>query len=109
YELANEVTAYVLNQWIAQKPNTQVKFLEPAIGTGVFYSALRSQLQEGMLSDALGIELDKSFFDASKELWHDEPIRIIHEDSTKVKLDESFNLMITNPPYVRHHHIDKVN
>lgn len=106
-ELAKEVTKFVLNKWSAQNPNTQIRFLEPAIGTGAFYSAVRSTVDENMISDAVGIELDKSFFEASRELWKDETIRIINEDATKVELNETFNLLITNPPYVRHHHLDK--
>ncbi|SFE20023.1 Eco57I restriction-modification methylase [Paenibacillus catalpae] len=107
FELAKEVAEFVLNQWKTHNPNTPIRFLEPAIGTGAFYSAFRSQALDNDISNATGIELDKSFFEASRDLWKDERIKIINEDSTKVQLNDFYNLLITNPPYVRHHHIDK--
>jgi adenine-specific DNA-methyltransferase len=85
----------------------QIRFLEPALGTGSFYEALHESARARVHS-AVGVEVDPAFAQASSDLWGDHPLRVVNADFTTLDpltLGYSANLLITNPPYVRHHHI----
>jgi hypothetical protein len=83
-----------------------VRFLDPAIGTGSFYSALLNVYEPGNIAAATGVELDPLFADAARKLWADQALAIVQADFTRQKPPEQrFNLVLTNPPYVRHHHL----
>ncbi len=61
------------------------------------------------MAKAVGIELDPVFCDAARELWADDGLEIIRGDFTRIVADDSHlrapNLILANPPYVRHHHL----
>ncbi len=85
--------------------NQAVRFLDPAIGTGSFYSALRSVSARKHRSRAR-VELDPLFAGAAMELWSDQGLSITQGDFTRQPIpDRRYNLVIANPPYVRHHHL----
>ena len=85
---------------------TPVRFLDPAIGTGSFFSALTQTFPPNSIAAASGIELDPLFAEAAVALWTDRGLRVIEGDFTRQPLPERpFNLVIANPPYVRHHHL----
>ena len=83
-----------------------VSFLEPSIGTGAFYSAFCKVFGEKG-QRTLGFEVDEHYFSPSKELWSNHPIEIRHADFLSQTPDELFDMIVANPPYVRHHHIEK--
>jgi len=84
-----------------------VRFLDPAIGTGSFYSAALQAFGENHMAGATGIELDPLFAQAATTLWQRQGLHVISGDFTKQPPpQERFNLVLTNPPYVRHHHLD---
>ena len=86
--------------------DTPVRFLDPAIGTGSFYSALNQAFPAQNISAAAGIELDPIFARAAKELWQGRGLNVTEGDFTRQpRPDQPFNLVLTNPPYVRHHHL----
>jgi predicted RNA methylase len=86
--------------------NQAVRFLDPAIGTGSFYSALREVFPPENIEAARGVELDPLFASAAMELWAEQGLRITQGDFTRQPLpDRRYNLVIANPPYVRHHHL----
>lgn len=88
--------------------NRKVRFLDPAVGTGVFYSALNVAFPEKQIQTALGFEIDEHYGDPAIKLWDSTSIDYRIADFTKQAPpndDEKFNLIICNPPYVRHHHI----
>jgi hypothetical protein len=106
--LAVEMAEYVRNLW--RERTDKIRFLDPAIGTGSFFSALRKVGEPGWLESALGIELDPAFADAAVRLWGKEGLRVIAGDFTKQQPPppaDRPNLILTNPPYVRHHHLDQ--
>jgi hypothetical protein len=106
--LAAEMAAYTRELWRGR--TDKVRFLDPAIGTGSFFSALRKAGRPGWLASASGIELDAQFADAAVRLWASEGLRVVTGDFTKIKpprAGERPNLILTNPPYVRHHHLDQ--
>jgi predicted RNA methylase len=111
-QLARNVLSYGLS---LLPKGEGVRFLDPAIGTGSFYSALRSTCRRRPLIWARGFEIDMHYGLPAQELWSDTPLEITMGDFTRqtqpAKDAERANLLICNPPYVRHHHLsgpDKV-
>lgn len=105
--LANDVLSYGLSLL----PNsTPIRFLDPAIGTGSFYTALRSTSTGWTIRSATGFEIDPHYGIPAKDLWVDTPLDYKMADFTALappaNQSEKSNLLICNPPYVRHHHID---
>ena len=86
----------------------KIRFLDPAFGTGSFYSALNSTFPTARIEAATGLEVDEHYGKPSMELWGEEDLNYQIVDFTKQTApseDEKYNLIICNPPYVRHHHI----
>jgi len=83
----------------------KVKFLDPAIGSGSFYSALLETFEAKRISEARGYEIDHAFANAATELWGDSGLQVIPKDFTLEEPRPEYNLIISNPPYVRHHHL----
>lgn len=102
--LAREVLSYGLSLM----PKTQrVRFLDPAIGTGSFYSALREMVGCRPIEIAKGYEIDPHYGEPARELWAGSGLDIELSDFTQAKPpQQGFNLLVCNPPYVRHHHLD---
>jgi adenine-specific DNA-methyltransferase len=105
--LARDVLAYGL----ALLPREEsVRFLDPAIGSGSFYSALLAQLGPHTVESAQGFEIDPHYGQPAQELWESSSLTIKLADFTlqdaPVENANRANLLICNPPYVRHHHLD---
>ncbi len=104
--LARDVVDYGLALIPSSKP---VRFLDPAIGTGSFFSAL---LQSGRKFDsAQGFEIDPHYGVPATALWKDTNLQLTLADFTTQKPpvadSDKPTLLICNPPYVRHHHMSK--
>lgn len=82
-----------------------IRFLDPAIGTGAFYSALQKVFTKEQVIEALGFEIDPHYEEPASQLWANHALAIKRADFTEVEPSPRFNLVICNPPYVRHHHI----
>ena len=94
-ELALNMARYA-NTLIGAAP---VRFLDPAIGTGSFFSALTLTFPPNSIAAASGIELDPLFAEAAATLWAAKGLRVVQGDFTKQPLpDPRFNLVIANPP-----------
>jgi adenine-specific DNA-methyltransferase len=86
--------------------DTPVRFLDPAIGTGSFYSALSQAFRPMDIETAVGVELDPLFAQTAANLWGESGLVVVNGDFTQQPLPaRSFNLILANPPYVRHHHL----
>jgi adenine-specific DNA-methyltransferase len=86
----------------------KVRFLDPAFGTGSFYSALLHTFHSERIENATGFEIDKHYADRTLDLWSDKSLDLHVADFTKAvppKAAGRFNLIVCNPPYVRHHHL----
>ncbi|HEY1354260.1 MAG TPA: N-6 DNA methylase [Ktedonobacteraceae bacterium] len=90
-------------------PGIKINFLDPAMGTGAFVAALYDSFPEEQISKAVGYEIDPLYANAASNLWKSTSLQINVADFTKAEpLDnDKFNLLICNPPYVRHHHLSK--
>ena len=85
-----------------------VRFVDPAIGTGAFYSALLDVFPWTRIGTAVGYEIDPHYGRPAAKLWGKTGLDVRLEDFTQAEAPaaaERFNLLICNPPYVRHHHI----
>lgn len=86
-----------------------VRFLDPAIGTGSFYSALLNVVPAEEIQSAEGYEIDPHYGEAARKFWSETKLKLHLADFTLAKPPpsdaEKANLIICNPPYVRHHHI----
>jgi predicted RNA methylase len=83
-----------------------VDFLDPALGTGSFYSALKRVFDESEVNSARGFEIDPHYALPAMELWGGDRLEINLADFTTYESVTKSNLVICNPPYVRHHHMD---
>jgi predicted RNA methylase len=104
------LAAAILEQTRWLLPATQpIRFLDPALGTGAFFSALFSVFPDERIAFAHGYEIDPHYGEAARLLWRDHRAEVVIDDFTCATLptsdDERFNLIICNPPYVRHHHL----
>lgn len=105
-----QLAKLILEQARRLLPNNQaVRFLDPALGTGAFFSALLQVFPEACIDAACAYEIDAHYGEAARNLWRDSPIEIFIDDFTKVAPPQHdagrYNLVICNPPYVRHHHL----
>lgn len=83
-----------------------ITFLEPAIGTGVFYSAFLNVFGVDSPHTALGFEIDSHYFNPAKDFWHNSQLEIRNADFLEQVPEKKYSLLVTNPPYCRHHHIE---
>ncbi len=82
-----------------------VRFLDPAIGTGSFFSALLQTFPRNQIQHSAGIEIDPLFAETARELWNKEGLEVLEADFTRQSPKPLYNFVLTNPPYVRHHHM----
>ena len=108
-ELALEIARYASSLWRGEGRLKAVSFLDPAIGSGSFYSALRQAFPPGAIAEACGVEIDPPLAAAAKTLWEASGLRILAGDFTRLAPDRHYNLILSNPPYVRHHHLDRAD
>lgn len=100
--LARDILEYAL-KLIPQ--HEKIRFLDPAIGTGSFYSALLKVCPENRIEMAHGYEIDPHYGEPSRLLWKGTRLTLKLTDFTQEEPSGRFNLVICNPPYVRHHHL----
>ena len=91
-------------------PRRKIHFLDPAIGTGSFYSALRSVAPASKIGRCVGFDIDPHYAEPARALWKNTTLDLRTSDFTTAEVPgstpEQANLVICNPPYVRHHHLD---
>jgi len=104
--LARDIVEYGLS---LLAPEDNVKFLDPAIGTGAFFSALRAAVSQDRPARATGFEIDPHYGEPAASLWSAEPLEYILADFTTQSPHDQYNLVICNPPYVRHHHLSNAD
>jgi hypothetical protein len=104
-QLSLDIARYAYRLW-PRRPAKSVAFLDPAIGTGSFFSALRHVFPEHLIDHATGVELDAAFAATAATLWKGAGLDVVQADFTTRTPQHQFNLILTNPPYVRHHHLE---
>ncbi|MCY2950595.1 MAG: Eco57I restriction-modification methylase domain-containing protein [Planctomycetota bacterium] len=105
-QLSYEIAQYIST--LLGPSGEPIHFFEPAIGTGSFFSALLRTFPRERIGSATGVEIDCELARMGRELWGEFGLRVLEGDFTKMPR-ESFvpspNLILTNPPYIRHHHL----
>jgi len=95
----------------ASSGTRRVRFADPSIGTGSFFSALLTAFGRRRIASACGVELDRAFAEAARKLWSGANLEVVSGDFTRVvangKCPASPDLVLANPPYVRHHHLSR--
>jgi adenine-specific DNA-methyltransferase len=103
FPLAREIVAVAVALLPAETP--QVRFLDPAFGTGAFYSAVQDVCNYKM-SSARGFEIDPHYGVPASRLWSGTGLHLELTDFTlTTPAEPCINLLVCNPPYVRHHHL----
>lgn len=102
FSLAREMVDYSVS---LLPGNTPIRMLEPACGTGVFFSALEAAVGADALRGSLGFEIDPHYFHPAKDLWAERGVDIKCCDFLAQPVSQLFPLLVANPPYSRHHHI----
>lgn len=103
--LANEILSHAI-KLVGDK---SISFLDPAIGTGAFYSALIQNCTREKIKNAQGFDIDPFYAEPAKKLWSETNLNLEIGDFTKQEVSSKFNLVICNPPYVRHHHLSNAD
>lgn len=100
--LAQEIVSYISDKELFNDQN--IRFLDPAIGTGSFYSALVKEFPDDKIESAIGVEIDDEFARVANELWAGYGLKVNNSDFTHLdpphNEHELANLIIANPPYV---------
>ncbi|MFN0054509.1 MAG: Eco57I restriction-modification methylase domain-containing protein [Planctomycetales bacterium] len=109
--LAVEIARCVGREW--PECTRRIRFADPAIGSGSFFSAALTVFGANRIESSVGIELDPRFVSAARELWAKAGLEVVHGDFTQIVAAStrpgSPNLVLANPPYVRHHHMDRAD
>lgn len=104
--LARDIVRYAVSKLPIDEG---IRFLEPGFGTGAFFSALLNSVPPPRLLSARAFELDHAYGTAASTLWASTDLELTVGDFTKATPPSTeqnrFNLIVCNPPYIRHHHI----
>ena len=107
--LAVDIARYV--QSVLGRTKGSIHFADPSIGSGSFFSAALAVFGSKRISSAVGVEIDPAFADAARNLWANAGLEVVHGDFTRVVANGSCppapNVILANPPYVRHHHMNR--
>lgn len=89
----------------------RVRFGDPAIGTGSFFSAAMKVFGRKRIASACGVELDPVFAETARDLWSAAGLEVVTGDFTHVVANGACpaapDVVLANPPYVRHHHLSR--
>ena len=87
----------------------KVRFLDPAFGTGAFYSALLRAFPQARIEGASAYEIDPHYGQQAADIWRHTALKLTISDFTRAIAPpedrDRANLVICNPPYVRHQHL----
>ena len=107
--LAVDIARYV--QSMLGTTGGDIRFADPSIGSGSFFSAALAVFGSKRISSAVGIEIDPAFADAAHSLWANAGLEVVRGDFTQVVANGACplapNVILANPPYVRHHHMNR--
>ncbi|MBN2446189.1 MAG: Eco57I restriction-modification methylase domain-containing protein [Phycisphaerae bacterium] len=109
--LAVDIAGYV--KLLMGPSRHPISFADPAVGSGSFFSAALSAFGHKRIKRAVGVELDAAFAGAASELWSDAGLDVVQADFTRIVTKGGCpaapNVVLANPPYVRHHHLTRAD
>ena len=106
FSLASEIVEFVRDTYFTE--TDKIRFLDPAVGTGAFFSAMLHAFPKTQIENAVGVEFDSQIVSITKNLWTAWGLDVVEADFAQLPFPTSpmFNIHLVNPPYVRHHHLD---
>ncbi len=102
HDLSLQIVSETLSYLTHGKHSLRV--LETSMGSGSFVSSALMKFP-GMISEIRGYELDPDFYKRAVSLWEGQPVKIMQGDFTAAIPEPDFDVVFSNPPYVRHHAI----
>jgi len=108
YATPNEFAKEILSETKKYLPkNKAITFMDPALGSGSFYSAFLSEFENICSNNNYGIEIDSELSEYAKSVYGELGLNVINKDFTSLeaKSMNKIDLLVSNPPYSRHHHI----
>ena len=105
-ELAIEMAREALRHASEDEP---ISFVDPAIGTGMLFAALRRELGQRNLLRAVGFESNEDRGRQTAYRWRRSGMEVLTGDFLSQDLESigKFNLLLANPPYVRYEKQDR--
>lgn len=104
-ELAIEITKCI--KILFPQDLNQINFGDPSTGTGSFFYSLMQVFGKKHICSAYGVEIDNTIASITQTLWGKQGYSVFNEDYFSLNSLPKRNLIICNPPYIRHHYIHK--
>jgi len=107
FSLANDIVGLALRY----HPGTDIRFLEPCIGSGLFFSALLHEATDKNLqrpiAAAHGVEPDEHFAALAHDLWAPAGLTVHNLDFMQLTRDDlpKASLVLSRPPATPHHRL----
>lgn len=102
-ELAHDIVKYAVSK-ISPEIGA-VDFGDPAVGTGVFFSALLSVLSNSKINSAIGIDIDSERVKETRKRWSHRGLVVESGDYLHMDKLPPRTLIVANPPYLRYQQI----
>lgn len=80
-------------------------FLEPAIGSGSFLSSVKeaAEMAGKKMQKSVGVDIDDEYLNIVKKVFYlNNDLELINKDFFDILPPSQFDLLISNPPYIRH-------
>ncbi|MFZ0749542.1 MAG: Eco57I restriction-modification methylase domain-containing protein, partial [Pyrinomonadaceae bacterium] len=101
-ELAREIADYAVS---LLDGDSKINFGDPAVGTGTFFSALLRVVPRERITSAIGIDISPRQVAATQWKWAHKGLRALVGDYLHMERLPRRNLILANPPYLRHQEI----
>lgn len=103
-ELAAEI-AKVAVAYLDSDQRSAIDFGDPAVGTGAFFAALLSTVPPDSIRSAVGVDISPRHVAAARWRWDSKNMQVIEGDYLHMNKLPLRNLVLANPPYLRHQSI----
>ncbi|WP_431799163.1 Eco57I restriction-modification methylase domain-containing protein [Microbacterium kunmingense] len=104
-ELAYDIAEAAVN---LLPQSSTIDFGDPSIGPGIFFAALRQVVRPDSVRSAVGVEINPERARSTAQRWRRAGLKVVVGDFlTRRPVDRKWNLLLANPPYVRHQDIDR--
>lgn len=103
-ELALAIAQYAVA--LLDPPRKQIHFGDPAAGTGAFYNALLQVVPRDQILSAIGLDEEVAQIQAANARWSRRGMQVVTADYLHLDEHSPRNLILANPPYLRHQDID---
>ncbi|MDB5792539.1 MAG: hypothetical protein JWQ80_2563 [Massilia sp.] len=104
-ELAFDIASYAVSV-LDEKQRKNIDFGDPAVGTGAFFAALLAATSGENIRSAIGVDISPAHVAAARWRWQRRGMEVIEKDYLHISDLPSRNLILANPPYLRHQGID---